>query len=93
MAMNLIVYPVGLIGFWLTGYGFMMGGIRQWPSHGAFALPHRELSVRFDHHLLGLIGLGNSAYSRSITILRALRCSCSRRYSWGCSDHSYRGNG
>src|SRR5437588_7127758 len=26
MAMNLIIYPVGLIGFWLTGYGFMIGG-------------------------------------------------------------------
>ena len=58
MAMNLIVYPVSLIGFWLTGYGFMMGGIRQWPSLGAFDLPHRELSVRFGHHLFGLIGFG-----------------------------------
>jgi len=58
MAMNLIVYPVGLIGFWLTGYGFMMGGIRQWPSLGAFDLPNRELSVRFGHHLFGLIGFG-----------------------------------
>jgi len=58
MAMNLIMYPVGLIGFWLTGYGFMMGGIRQWPSLGAFGVPHRELSVHFGHHSFGLIGLG-----------------------------------
>ena len=58
MAMNLTVYPVGLIGFWLTGYGFMMGGIHQWPSLGAFGLPHRELSVRIGHHLFGLIGFG-----------------------------------
>jgi Amt family ammonium transporter len=58
MAMNLIVYPVGLIGFWLTGYGFMMGGIHQWPSLGAFGLPHRELSIHLGHHLFGLIGLG-----------------------------------
>src|SRR5215472_13593985 len=56
MAMNLIAYPVGLIGFWLTGYGFMMGGIRQWPSLGAFGVPHRELSVHFGHHSFGLIG-------------------------------------
>jgi Amt family ammonium transporter len=56
MAMNLIIYPVGLIGFWLTGYGFMMGGIRQWPSLGTFGLPHRELSLQFGHHLFGLIG-------------------------------------
>jgi Amt family ammonium transporter len=58
MAMNLTVYPVGLIGFWLTGYGFMMGGIHQWPSLGAFGLPHRELSVGIGHHLFGLIGFG-----------------------------------
>ncbi len=56
MAMNLVVYPVGLIGFWLTGYGFMMGGIHQWASLGAFGLAHRELGVRFGHHAFGLIG-------------------------------------
>ncbi len=27
MAMNFIIYPLGLIGFWLTGYAFMMGGV------------------------------------------------------------------
>jgi ammonium transporter, Amt family len=58
MAMNLIVYPVGLIGFWLTGYGVMMGGIRQWPSLGTFGLPHHELSLHFGHHLYGLMGFG-----------------------------------
>ena len=56
MAMNLLSYPVGLIGFWLTGYGLMMGGIRQWPSLGALGLPHREISVRLAHHMFGLIG-------------------------------------
>jgi ammonium transporter, Amt family len=56
MAMNLLVYPVGLIGFWLTGYGFMMGGIHQWPSLGTFSLPHHELSIRFGHYPFGLLG-------------------------------------
>jgi Amt family ammonium transporter len=56
MAMNVIVYPVGLIGFWLTGYGFMMGGVDQWPSLGSFGLPHREFSVFFGHHLFGILG-------------------------------------
>ncbi|HJU12682.1 MAG TPA: ammonium transporter [Candidatus Binataceae bacterium] len=58
MAMNLIVYPVGVIGFWLTGYAFMMGGIPQWPSLGSLGLPHHELSLRFGHHLFGLLGFG-----------------------------------
>ncbi len=56
MAMNLVIYPVGLIGFWLTGYGFMMGGIHQWPSLGTFGLPHRELSISLGGHLFGLLG-------------------------------------
>jgi Amt family ammonium transporter len=56
MAMNLVSYPVGLIGFWLTGYGLMMGGVHQWPSLGAVGLPHREISIRLAHHTFGLIG-------------------------------------
>ena len=36
MAMNLIIYPIGVLGFWLTGYGLMMGGV------GAMALARRE---------------------------------------------------
>lgn len=56
MAMNVVTYPVGLIGFWLTGYGLMMGGIRQWPTLGDFGLPHREISVRLAHHTFGLVG-------------------------------------
>lgn len=58
MAMNFIIYPVGLIGFWLTGYGLMMGGVRQWPSLGAARLPGTELAIRFGGHSYGLIGLG-----------------------------------
>jgi Amt family ammonium transporter len=61
MAMNLIIYPVGLIGFWLTGYGFMMGGVRQWPSLGTFGLPQHELSLYLANHRFGLIGLNKFA--------------------------------
>ena len=32
MGMNLMVYPVGVIGFWLVGYALMLGGVREWPS-------------------------------------------------------------
>src|SRR6202022_105798 len=35
MGMNLMVYPVGVIGFWLVGYALMLGGVREWPSLGA----------------------------------------------------------
>ena len=34
MAMNLVIYPVGVIGFWLVGYALMFGGVSEWPSLG-----------------------------------------------------------
>src|ERR1700683_1063222 len=46
MAMNFIIYPIGILGFWLTGYAFMMGGVAHWPSLGVSAIGHHELSIR-----------------------------------------------
>ncbi len=41
MAMNFVIYPLGVIGYWLVGYGVMLGGVREWPTlGGAFAAAH-----------------------------------------------------
>src|ERR1700733_7825934 len=56
MAMNFIIYPIGIVGFFLTGYGLMMGGVAQWPSFGVNGLEHRELSVGIGGHLFGFLG-------------------------------------
>lgn len=56
MAMNLVIYPVGLIGFWIAGYALMMGGVSGWPSLGAAAVEHRELSITIGGHPYGIIG-------------------------------------
>lgn len=61
MAMNIIIYPIGLIGFWFTGYALMMGGVRQWRSLGGAAIPHRELAITIGGHAWGIIGLGKFA--------------------------------
>jgi len=61
MAMNLIIYPIGIIGFFVTGYGLMMGGVAQWPSLGASGLEHRELSIAIGGHLYGLLGASKFA--------------------------------
>src|SRR5581483_7861375 len=61
MAMNLVIYPIGLIGFWLTGYALMMGGVAQWPSLGRGGIPSRELSLHIGGHSFGLIGAGKFA--------------------------------
>jgi Amt family ammonium transporter len=34
MGMNLVIYPLGTLGFWLVGYALMHGGVREWPSLG-----------------------------------------------------------
>jgi ammonia channel protein AmtB len=37
MAMNMIIYPVGVLGFWLCGFGFMMGGVSRLAHAGGGA--------------------------------------------------------
>src|SRR5690348_9022381 len=57
MAMNFVIYPLGVLGFWLFGYGLMMGGTRDWPSlaSGGHALPAaREVGITLGGHLFGL---------------------------------------
>ena len=61
MAMNLIIYPIGIIGFWLTGYGLMMGGVAHWPSLGMAAIGHHELSITIGGHSYGLLGCSKFA--------------------------------
>ncbi len=61
MAMNFMIYPIGVIGFWLTGYGFMMGGVSHWPSLGAAPIGHHEVTLAIGGHPFGLIGLSKFA--------------------------------
>jgi Amt family ammonium transporter len=57
MAMNFIIYPIGVIGFWITGFGFMWGGVSGWPSLGATATDSHELALTLGGHRFGLLGL------------------------------------
>src|SRR5258707_195381 len=61
MPMTLISYPIGAIGFWLTGYGFMMGGVAHWPSLGAGAIGYHELSITIGAHSYGILGFSKFA--------------------------------
>ena len=64
MAMNLVVYPVGVLGFWLLGYGLMMGGVHEWPtlaSGVAGVAGAREIGPTIGGHLLGLFGASRFA--------------------------------
>jgi ammonium transporter, Amt family len=61
MAMNLAIYPIGVLCFWLVGYALMMGGVSGVPSLGGGGGPHRELSIALAGHRFGLIGASKFA--------------------------------
>ncbi len=56
MAMNMIIYPIGVLGFWLVGYGLMQGGVAIWPSLGHRLVGAHEITVQVGGHALGLFG-------------------------------------
>jgi Amt family ammonium transporter len=56
MAMNLVIYPVGIVGFWLVGYGVAFGGVGGWGSLGPGSTDQAELGFRLAGHFIGLAG-------------------------------------
>jgi len=63
MAMNLVIYPVGVVGFWLTGYAIAFGGVPGWASLGPSSADHVEVGVHLGTKLLGLFGASKFALS------------------------------
>ena len=61
MGMNLVIYPVGVIGFWLVGYGLMLGGVAEWPALGAAATGAHEVALPLGAHGAGLFGAARFA--------------------------------
>jgi Amt family ammonium transporter len=61
MAMNLVVYPVGVLGFWLLGSGLMMGGVAGWPTLPAPPPGAHEIGPTIGGHLFGLFGASRFA--------------------------------
>src|SRR5919205_2415037 len=61
MAMNFLVYPVGVIGFWVLGYGLMLGGVREWPSLGSTAAGAHEVALHVGGGAWGLFGAAKFA--------------------------------
>ena len=61
MAMNFVIYPVGVIGFWLVGYGLMMGGVHAWPSLGPPVASAHEVALTLGGRAWGLVGAAKFA--------------------------------
>jgi len=58
MTMNMMIYPLGMLGFWVCGFAFMFGGVGT-PGAGTLgtcaSLTH-EFTVNLFGHPFGLIG-------------------------------------
>jgi Amt family ammonium transporter len=57
MAMNFMVYCVGMTGFWICGFAFQMGGVGGLGTLGGTPVLNHELTVNLLGHPFGLVGL------------------------------------
>lgn len=56
MAMNFLVYSIGVVGFWAIGFGVQMGGVGSLGTFGGDATLSQEFYANFDGKLSGLFG-------------------------------------
>ncbi|HUK92198.1 MAG TPA: ammonium transporter, partial [Blastocatellia bacterium] len=56
MAMNIGVYAIGMMGFWICGYALQMGGVGGVAQLGGVAPLNNEFTVNLFGHAFGLFG-------------------------------------
>ncbi|MGC4120709.1 MAG: ammonium transporter [Myxococcales bacterium] len=57
MAMNFLVYAIGILGFWAVGFGLQMGGVGPLATFGGEQVLDREFVVHLFGKEFGLFGL------------------------------------
>jgi ammonium transporter, Amt family len=57
MSMNLLVYPLGMLGFFLTGFAIMCGGMGPLATLGGYTGLSHEFSISLLGHQFGLFGM------------------------------------
>lgn len=56
MSMNFMVYALGMIGFFLTGFALMFGGVGNLGTLGGTGLLNQEFTINLFGHSFGLFG-------------------------------------
>lgn len=56
MAMNFMIYPMGMLGFYLCGFAFMFGGLGAIGTMGGYAGLNHEITLTIAGHPFGIIG-------------------------------------
>ena len=73
MAMNFLVYPLGMLGFFLTGFAFMFGGVGSLGTLGGFGGLSHEVSINLfgkTWDIIGWTGFGlNGVYDVGVFAL------------------------
>jgi len=57
MSMNFMIYPMGMLGFYVCGFAFMFGGVGAIGTMGGYAGLNHEWTPHFFGHDWGIIGL------------------------------------
>jgi len=57
MSMNMMIYGIGLLGFWACGYAFQMGGVGTMSTLGGTAPLNHEFTITLLGKSFGLFGL------------------------------------
>ena len=57
MCMNFMIYPIGMLGYWICGYALQMGGVGAVAVLGGTAPLNHEFTVSLFGHTFGLFGL------------------------------------
>src|SRR5262249_32190211 len=66
MGMNFLVYSVGIVGFWVIGFGLQMGGVGALSTMGGDATLSGELVVQIAGKDFGLFGTKGFMLSPSV---------------------------
>ncbi|MDB6018952.1 MAG: amt [Pedosphaera sp.] len=57
MAMNFMIYPMGMLGFYVCGFAFMFGGLGSIGTMGGYAGLNHEATLHLFGHDWGIIGM------------------------------------
>jgi len=57
MAMNFLIYPIGMLGFWICGFALMFGGLGPLATLGGTSVLDHEVTINLFGKAFGLFGL------------------------------------
>jgi Amt family ammonium transporter len=57
MSMNLMIYGIGVLGYWICGFAFQMGGVSAIPTLGGACGLNHEWTLHLSSKAFGLLGL------------------------------------